>query len=255
MTVPAPTSRTAFTLIELLVVISIIAVLLALLLPALGSARRSSRTIQCVSNMGQMELGHQAYMADHHGLLIEANLAHGGIIHIDEDGNPVVPWFETLREYTSDQITARSPLDNSPHWGPAPAGEPIPGAPASQRRLSSYGINNFLSVGTVPWGGPYTTIDKIDAIAQPASVNHFLVMAYTGPYAGADHPHIENWFGVPNAPAFANSMVQIHHAGGPEGAPGARSIWGYLDGHVATEDFAQLFTDIDRNRFDPRVAR
>ena len=41
----------AFTLLETLVVISIIAVLLAILLPALNSVRRASKTIVCSANM------------------------------------------------------------------------------------------------------------------------------------------------------------------------------------------------------------
>ena len=53
-----------FTLIELLVVISIIALLIALLLPALGKARETSITIQCLHRQKGLGVGFHNYISD-----------------------------------------------------------------------------------------------------------------------------------------------------------------------------------------------
>ena len=61
-------SRRGFTLIELLVVISIIAVLASLIAPAVQSARRSARKLECLNNIRQIGLAMQT-MASQNGNL------------------------------------------------------------------------------------------------------------------------------------------------------------------------------------------
>jgi len=80
--------RPGFTLIELLVVISIISLLISILLPALGSARKSADAISCLSNLRQQGIGWQMYTTDHNEMMVRAL---GATIEDDASG-----WYSTI---------------------------------------------------------------------------------------------------------------------------------------------------------------
>lgn len=73
--------RRAFTLVELLVVIGIIAVLIGLLLPALGVARESAKTVACLSNLRQLATAVQIYCDRYKGSY--------PIAYYDDAGSPL----------------------------------------------------------------------------------------------------------------------------------------------------------------------
>lgn len=234
-----------FSLVELLVVIAILGVLLALLATAIAPVRQASRVAADLSNLRQIAIASTNYASEHRGLLVDAQLPHG-TAPLDESAS----FVNTLSPYVDSPLALRSPIDASRHW--QEDGEPIPGSD-SRYRATSYGLNNHLCREFSPWGAidPARITDRLSLVPAPSNTVHFLLMAESGAYAGADHVHVEEWGGLGQAPAVATSQCATAAAGGVPGTADARSNWAFLDGHVATHAFGELYLDASRNRFDP----
>jgi prepilin-type N-terminal cleavage/methylation domain-containing protein/prepilin-type processing-associated H-X9-DG protein len=71
--VARPRRGNAFTLIELLVVIAIIAILAALLLPSLAGSKEQARSVNCRSNLKQLQFCWEMYSDDFGGTLCPNN--------------------------------------------------------------------------------------------------------------------------------------------------------------------------------------
>jgi len=128
--------RNGFTLIELLVVIAIIALLMAILMPSLGRARKSARTVVCVAHMKQWGLIFTLFTEDNNGSF-PVGVWNGWKGH----------WMESVRGYYKDHKIRCCPAASNPDknggtfgtWGPMPGG-----GWAVEGDYGSYGINSWI---------------------------------------------------------------------------------------------------------------
>ncbi|MDI9402893.1 MAG: type II secretion system protein [Limnohabitans sp.] len=245
--------RRAFTLVEVLLVVAILAIVVALSFPALSLLQQRARVGRCASHLRSLQLASIAYAQDHEGWLIDARLPHGG-----HDQGSEESFVDVLarKDYCNTSLI-RSPLDTSPHWAveQGGAGIPVGGANGALRR-TSYGLNNHLAREFSPWAAidPSLATDRLSKVSDHAGTVQLLLMAETGSYAAADHPHVEGWGSSPQAPSVAAAEVALAAASGGRASSDAQSNWSFLDGHVETALFSSIYVDAERNRLDPAVS-
>lgn len=239
--------RRAFTLIELLVVIAIIGVLVGILLPTLGRARTLAHATKCLSNLRNLEAAQLLYCNDFKNKLIDVGLSHGGV------GDPSIAWVRTLADYFGTELLVRAPGDASPYWpvDQGGAGFTLNGNP----RVTSYGMNSYLSRTYNPGLSPREPFDTLDKIQFPTATVQFTLLAREGDYAVSDHFHAEGFGQGQQPPVRAAGQLQTNAYGGKERSWGALANYAFLDGHAATLPFETVYVDHTNNKFNPEVAR
>ncbi len=154
-----------FTLIELLVVISIIAILSSLLLPALVLAKVKAQSVQCLTNLKQLQLAWITYSQDFNDILPpNSDRGNEGLdaenpawvagtmsytvnpdnFNTDLLVGPQLAAFGSLGPYTRNPAIYHCPGDKST----------APGSGRSGLRVRSYSMNSWVGYATRDWLQP-----------------------------------------------------------------------------------------------------
>ena len=240
---PASPAHRAFTLVELLVVIGIIAVLIGVLMPALSKARRASARTKCLANIHNLCLAQAIYANQFKNVLVAA-----------DEGSyaPQGSWIGALETAFKHPLARRCPADESIYFE-----TPLPGSSPVALRTTSYAINNYVSPTHSPLAEP---LKKITQVPHSAAVIQFVELAENATYAGSDHVHAQDFY-LAFAPqptvTLANIALQmpVQRHGGRVQSWDALLNYGFIDGHAETLRIGDVYTDPNRNRFDPAVAK
>jgi prepilin-type N-terminal cleavage/methylation domain-containing protein/prepilin-type processing-associated H-X9-DG protein len=231
----------AFTLVELLVVIGIIGVLVGVLLPSLSKARSAAARTQCLSNMRSLAIAQVMYASDNRNYLIEAS----------DGASTQGSWVAQLQRYSSAPLVRRCPADRSLFFE-----TPLTVAGVPVLRTCSYAINNYVSPTHFPTG--ITPYIKITKVPHSSRVIQFGELVETGNNAVADHLHVDQFW---SASSLNTTLTKIKAELALGRHDGKNRSWvsvlnyAFLDGHAESLPLRDAYTDLNRNLFDPTLAR
>ncbi|MFH1732657.1 MAG: prepilin-type N-terminal cleavage/methylation domain-containing protein [Planctomycetota bacterium] len=207
-----------FTIIELLVVIAIIGILTGMLLPALGHARESARSVRCVANLKQIVMAWQIYADNHEGQACPSYYYSAGFTVEDawdfsfKVADPSQWGYGFLGKYIKEGRINSCPSYNPPTtWG---------------RPYTGYAYNATYISGDVIAGIPSA---KVSQIRAPSRTVVFADAGFGKPVTPC------NYLRAPSDKLFIAGKVHFCHQSTANVA--------YADGHVASVD--------KKYRYDP----
>ncbi len=277
---PRP-SRAGFTLIELLVVISIIALLISILLPSLGSARRTAKVIQCLSGVKQIGMAQSIYSDDYSGHFTSQNYLDGnkGVSH-DEllayyDGRNGINEVEALnpdmrQEGELDSELWRCPLEVLPHgwgvpensFGRAPRSYAMTlGEPFESRRQNpnAWAAQRYTGVtrANAPWITGERWSAKQDELRDPSSTivlsDYAAVISFQGWPNGGEFSLVgavganNGYYGSPGFPNGPSRFYAHENKVGADPLPSAA----FADGHAATVSIKEELESVGSSYANP----
>jgi prepilin-type processing-associated H-X9-DG protein len=224
--------------LELIVEICIIDLLIANLLPTITRARESSNTDKCQANLRSLALAQTLYAGAQQNLLVVS-----GDGSFDVQGS----WIGILEPYAGHALVRRCPSDNSVYFD-----APYTDMGGSVLRMTSYGINNYVSPTHAPLGT--SPPKRISQIPRSSAVIQFVELAESGSYAVADHLHVQEFYS-PISPeqtvARMNKQMPIGRHGGGREKPGGLLNYAFLDGHAETLPAGEVYSTPYKNKFIP----
>jgi prepilin-type processing-associated H-X9-DG protein len=210
-----------FTFTELVVVLAVIMFGLLMLLPAMGNTQTSTRALQCLNNLRQMQVGAQAYADDSNGVLLpnapvgtsgpawcNANMTENwGFANANT--NPAAYLGCALAPYIGNHIE----LYKCP-------GDVVPSD--NGQRLRSYSMNGMMGTSTDYNSGLYRIYQKVTDLVggvTPAKALVFMEENICSLNDGYMQPNLNNadWPDVPGSyhngamgASFADGHTELH---------------------------------------------